>query len=586
MTNQRFFKFLFVFIFFTVSIITTQSVFAQDLPIINPSQENCVYGWNTNLANRQKNDDIKKLQSFLKVTETGYFGDETYRAVVSFQEKYRDEILNPINLTEATGFVGPYTRAKIKSICKNYIFSSQNTRTQDSYFDSKSQNENKTLGLETFLQIAQATYLQKNILYFVLVLILIVFGFNFIIWGFIGFLRIIHDFFSKKRNNSASIDRTPITKEEVAVVIPAHNEEVVIADTLSSILKLVSPHNVFLISDGSVDKTAEIARSFKINVMESMPGSGKAGALEKCIKNFEIDKNFKAVIFLDADTRLKDNYLDAALPFFNDKDIVAVAGYAATIWNPKQMSWKQLLYVSHRDRIYFLTQRFLKFGQTWKHTNVTPIIPGFASIYRTSILSKINMNPKGLVIEDFNMTFEIHHNKLGKIAHHPKVVGYTQDPDNGRDYFKQVKRWQLGFWQTIKLHGFWTSKFWLSLFLQLTEVLLVSFIFILLPLSIFILSLLIIVNSYLLPNILSFVINTKFSEFYYLLWVYAIGIFAADYIVTLIVAIAQKRVQYVILGFSFPALRFLDSIAFLVSIPKAFFSTSTGRWVSPTRRKN
>ena len=43
---------------------------------------------------------------------------------------------------------------------------------------------------------------------------------------------------------------------------------------------------------------------------------------------------------------------------------------------------------------------------------VVTIVPGFASMYRTDAVAQIDVTGAGLVIEDFNMTFEIHAKKL------------------------------------------------------------------------------------------------------------------------------------------------------------------------------
>ncbi len=84
-----------------------------------------------NLRYRQTDNDIKRLQIFLNQgldtqlaktgpgspgKETNYFGPLTRAAVIKFQEKYFKEILNPLDLEKGTGFVGPYTRAKINQI--------------------------------------------------------------------------------------------------------------------------------------------------------------------------------------------------------------------------------------------------------------------------------------------------------------------------------------------------------------------------------------------------------------------------------------------------------------------------------------
>lgn len=408
--------------------------------------------------------------------------------------------------------------------------------------------------------------------------IVLVWGINFIIWGSIGLIRLLlEDSLHWHPAKQEEVGKFyGISRDEVAVIVPAHNEELVIADTLNALLKIVPAERLYLVSDGSNDNTVSIAKRFNVHILDLQPSHGKAGALEECMRYFNLYDRYKAVLFVDADTRLKGNYLENALPFFRDPKIIAVAGYAQTMWDPKKQSWRQMLFLAHRDRVYFFNQMVIKFGQTWQHTNVTPIVPGFASIYRTSVLKKITMNPKGLIIEDFNMTFELHHKHLGVIAHHPSVVAYTQDPDNLHDYYHQIKRWHLGFWQTIRLHGFWPSKFWMALCVTLLETLLASVVFLLLPFAILAIIIFAIFSSH--TNIQSATMLTLLLEVVFL------AIWLPDYLMTIITAIFQKRPQYLLLGFGFPFIRFFDALAFLKAIPKGLFTNSSGQWVSPTRR--
>ena len=50
-------------------------------------------------------------------TVNGVFGPSTQSAVIAFQEKYAEDVLQPTGLTSGTGTVGPSTRAKLDELC-------------------------------------------------------------------------------------------------------------------------------------------------------------------------------------------------------------------------------------------------------------------------------------------------------------------------------------------------------------------------------------------------------------------------------------------------------------------------------------
>ncbi len=52
--------------------------------------------------------------------------------------------------------------------------------------------------------------------------------------------------------------------------------------------------------------------------------------------------------------------------------------------------------------------------------------------------------------EDFDVTIQIHRQKLGRIQFIPKAVAYTQDPRNLKDFTKQITRWNRGMMQVVK----------------------------------------------------------------------------------------------------------------------------------------
>ncbi len=74
-------------------------------------------------------EEVKKLQSFLRIFEghtevsvTGIYDDVSYDATVSFQEKYREDVLVPWGHTKGTGFVYLTTRKKVNEIYCNRAF--------------------------------------------------------------------------------------------------------------------------------------------------------------------------------------------------------------------------------------------------------------------------------------------------------------------------------------------------------------------------------------------------------------------------------------------------------------------------------
>lgn len=91
----------------TVCLFCTTHVFAESV----------VFGSNLRLGDR--GTDVVALQRLLGVTETGYFGPLTQRAVMSFQSTYASEVLAPAGLTQPTGFVGQLTRQKLNSVANN-----------------------------------------------------------------------------------------------------------------------------------------------------------------------------------------------------------------------------------------------------------------------------------------------------------------------------------------------------------------------------------------------------------------------------------------------------------------------------------
>jgi glycosyltransferase involved in cell wall biosynthesis len=123
----------------------------------------------------------------------------------------------------------------------------------------------------------------------------------------------------------------PLTRRGVSVVLPAHNEEAVIADTVTrcaQTLTVVAPdYEIIVIDDGSRDRTGEIADALAqtrpwTRVVHNHPQRGYGGALQA---GFQAASK-PLVFFMDADGQF--DIRDIAWPLrLSEYGYLAVLGY-------------------------------------------------------------------------------------------------------------------------------------------------------------------------------------------------------------------------------------------------------------------
>lgn len=373
-----------------------------------------------------------------------------------------------------------------------------------------------------------------------------------------------------------------LTARDVAVLVAAHDEEAVIAGTIEAAARLVGPDQVFVVSDASSDATVDVVRSHGANVLDLWPNRGKAGALVAGLEHFGLADRFAVVMLLDADSRPAADYLETGLPLF-EPGVVAVAGRATTLQDTPPPTRAGRVLVAHRERTYLAVQTLHKFGQAAARANVVTIVPGFASMYRTSILDQVDIAAPGLAIEDYNMTFEIHTKELGRIAFDPRAAkAYTQDPDTLGDYVRQMSRWGLGFWQTVLRHRplLRPGIFLASLAMFCLEVVLSS------------LLLTVVLPAAALGAVAALLSGTAVDvggaatavDLFVPSTVLAAGIVLPDLLLTAYAAVLARRWSYLFLAPAFVLLRIVDAWVNLRALVRALRGGSSGVWRSPARR--
>jgi poly-beta-1,6-N-acetyl-D-glucosamine synthase len=197
------------------------------------------------------------------------------------------------------------------------------------------------------------------------------------------------------------------------------------------------------------------------------------------------------------------------------------------------------------------------------------------------VLPQITINPPGLVIEDFNMTFEVYRKKLGRVGFTVAAQAITQDPDTVPDYVRQTGRWALGLWQTVRRHRLRPDLLSLVLVLLLGELLTASLLFVLLPVAALLLVAARIPAVVQLPPLAA---AAGLVAAHVSLPVIALGVLAPDLLLSCLVAAVERRAGYLLFAPLFVLLRVVDAGIALYSLPRAWLERSNGRWSSPARR--
>ncbi len=405
-------------------------------------------------------------------------------------------------------------------------------------------------------------------------------GISVAFWTCIGLLRLVSEKIRNPSTPKKRKRRTPYNASDIAVIMSAHDEELVIRKSIQSLKLCFSEKQIFVASDGSTDKTTRRARMEGCHVSGLIPGIGKGKALVYLLKRYHLFERYKLIFIIDADTRIDKNFVKQALAMFRDPDTSVLFASGKVPWPHHIIPQLRLYFISYRDRLNRLLVYFFIYGQTWKYTNVNYVIPGFCTVYKSEALKQLEIDTPGLLIEDFNLAFQFHKKKLGKIGYDHTLYALEQYPDNLKDYWNQVRRWNIGFFQTIRKNGIWPSFFWIAVGIFSLEVLINSIYIIVLPLVIFF-----IVITFLSTFFPSLQAIAQYEPDFFIADIKSIliTVFIIDYLYTILIAYIQKRPQYLIYGLFFFFLHFITSLILLTSLYPGFFGKSEGKWTSPKR---
>jgi biofilm PGA synthesis N-glycosyltransferase PgaC len=189
----------------------------------------------------------------------------------------------------------------------------------------------------------------------------------------------------------------------LALLIAAHNEELVLGNTIKSALKAgMLPEHVYVVDDNSSDKTSAIARQLlgADNVIK-VGRSGKGLALTKANKHFQLTRRYRWIHIADADGAFSPDYFKVFRKRLRVK-YAAATGYVRSLPGGPISQYRVMEYTIGQE----IHRRF----QAMTHT--VTVIPGPTSCFRADIFRQVDFANKSLC-EDFDVTLQIHRKGLG-----------------------------------------------------------------------------------------------------------------------------------------------------------------------------
>ncbi len=307
-----------------------------------------------------------------------------------------------------------------------------------------------------------------------------------ILGGFVWFIGVLcHNFLFRFRQ----LDWILIPEEiepMITIMVPAHNEEVVIEDTIHYLMQNINYQNyeVLVTDDGSTDQTPAIltrlmAQYDNLRVIRIEKNQGKAHA-------FNIGIGFakgKLILSNDADTVPEPDALWKYVNYFIRQDAINISAITANmdVQNRTTIIGKsQTVEFSSIVGIIKRTQQAV-LGVIYAYS-------GANTMYRREALYDVGLFRQNRATEDISIAWD--HQFQGWLSlFAPKIMFFMEVPESIKMLYRQRKRWAKGgteVWLTnfkrVFLHPFenlgrtfmfidqslsiiWSFFFWISSFL-------------------------------------------------------------------------------------------------------------------------
>jgi peptidoglycan-N-acetylglucosamine deacetylase len=252
----------------------------------------------------------------------------------------------------------------------------------------------------------------------------------------VGILAILE----KLRPDQAQLSDPP---PGVTVLIPAHNEESVIVQTVTSVLLSdLTDIQVIVVDDGSSDATLELlngnfGRNDAVQIIHQV-NRGKAAALNNALAHAHTE----IVVTIDADTEIESDAIRKLLRHFSDPSVGAVAGNVKVGNRSRWLTrWQALEYVTSQN----MEKR------AFDLLNCITVVPGALGAWRKKAIEDAGGITADTVAEDADLTIGIR--RLGwRVTYDEEAIAWTEAPETPGQLIGQRFRWTFGTLQSFWKH--------------------------------------------------------------------------------------------------------------------------------------
>jgi cellulose synthase/poly-beta-1,6-N-acetylglucosamine synthase-like glycosyltransferase len=227
----------------------------------------------------------------------------------------------------------------------------------------------------------------------------------------------------------------------VSILIPAHNEEVVIKDTLHAMSQLKYPGqlDIFLLDDASSDKTADIVQSFsqlfsKIHYVKVPPGYPKG---KSRVLNYGLSvTDSKYFLVYDADNQPQENAVTLLVEEAEaNPNAAGAVGYVKTINARKNLLTRMIA-------IEFQVFQLLMQSGRWSLFKIGSLA-GTNMLLKRSVIEEMGGYDPYALAEDAELTMRITAaGYLIPVVSESKT--WEQEPEQLKIFIRQRTRWLTG----------------------------------------------------------------------------------------------------------------------------------------------